>query len=88
MLYVFLLTAPVKAQMNLTPPQQRMYEPMRDVNNLNEAANRGARKQEKESRISFFRLALVAGAFWLYGNRRRVEPGNPVRIPGRRREVR
>lgn len=64
---------PAIAQMTL--PQQRMIESMRDVDSLNrgmEAAQHAAKSnQDDENNVNYARIGVLAGALWLYIRRRR-----------------
>ena len=65
---------PALGQMTL--PQQRMYENMRDVNSLQQgldAASKAAKNKQNEQshHVSYTLIALGAGAAWLYIRRRR-----------------
>ena len=65
---------PALGQMTL--PQQRMYEDMRDFNNLKQgldAASEAAKKKQNEQshQVSYTLIALGAGAAWWYTRRNR-----------------
>ena len=70
----------VSANAQMTLPQLRMYEAMRDQERLNRALNTASEATKEEEQptpdehVSYSRIALLVGGIWLYTRRRRNQP--------------